>query len=153
MSDIGLFWDDQHGCADGRLLENDLAADEGLETAVLLSLFTDRRAEDSDVLPDGQTSRRGWFGDAVPVTAGDLFGSRLWLLDRAKQTETNRVLAETYAREALQWLVEDKVAASVSVVASYPRKDVLLLAVTITRPGSDPASFRFTRNWDAMGAA
>jgi phage gp46-like protein len=44
---------------DVRLDGGDLSTDDGLETAVLLSLITDRRAEADDVLPDGGTDRRG----------------------------------------------------------------------------------------------
>ena len=84
MSDIGLFWD--RDSADFAIEANDLATDDGLETAVSLSLFTDRRAEDGDALPSGDADRRGWWGDDFPAVDGDRMGSRLWLLARSKQT-------------------------------------------------------------------
>ena len=40
------------------------AEDGGLETAVLMSLFLDRRANDDDELPDGESDPRGYWGDA-----------------------------------------------------------------------------------------
>lgn len=122
-----------------------LAADEGLETAVILSLFTDRLAEPDDRL-DGR-DRRGWWGDSFPVIEGDRIGSRLWLLAREKQTASTLNRAREYAREALQWLVEDGVAAGVQVDAEYPRPGLLALIITITRPDGTTARFRFDNFW------
>lgn len=86
----------------------DLLADGGLESAVMLSLFTGRRV-------DGQ---RGWWGDTVAVVPGDEFGSRLWTLSREVDRPTVlRACAEEYASEALAWLVEDQVAERVDVIA------------------------------------
>jgi len=58
-----------------------LLPEDSLTTTVLLCLFTDRRAEVSDSLPDGGHDQRGWWADsyrARPV------GSRLWLLSLEK---------------------------------------------------------------------
>jgi phage gp46-like protein len=63
LADLALTWDEQQGAADLALIDNDLASDRGLETAVLLSLFTDRRAQPDDVPPSGDPAdRRGWCG-------------------------------------------------------------------------------------------
>ncbi len=151
MSDIGLIWEDFG--ADFAIEANDLAQDDGLETAVLLSLFLDRRAEDGDTLPDGETDRRGWWADAVPVVEGDQIGSRLWLLGRSKQTQDALPRAETYAREALQWMIDDLVTDRIDVTASIPRAGVLGLEVTIYRPTVDPTTFRFSYAWTAQDGA
>lgn len=150
MSDLALTWDG-HG-ADLSIEENDLARDDGLETAVLLSLFTDRRADDGDVLPDGETDRRGWWGDGVPVVEGDRTGSRLWLLGREKQTPATLSRAREYALEALQWLIEDKIAASIDVVATMPGYGGRLLTVTIHRPKSGAVQYEFGYTWAAQEA-
>ncbi|WP_194790119.1 phage GP46 family protein [Pseudomonas sp. UFMG81] len=76
-----------------------------LERAVLISLFSWRRAAPDDPLDDEQ--RHGWWGDSFPDVADDRIGSRLWLLQRVKLTEQTRRDAEFYAREALQWLIDD----------------------------------------------
>lgn len=150
MSDLGLTWDVDSFSADFSIAANDLATDDGLETAMILSLFTDRRAEDGDDLPDGETDRRGWWADAHPVIPSDRFGSRLWLLDRAKQTQETLDLAEAYAREALQWLLDDKVSDRIEITASIPRLDVLGLEVTVYKPQVDPVSYRFNYTWAAQ---
>lgn len=118
-----------------------------LLTALLLSLGADRRAEDDDGIPDGTEDKRGWWGDQFAETEGDKIGSRRWLLDRAKNESNLPALLETYDREALAWLLEDKVArqVDVAVVADGER---LLEDVVIWRPGAeDPATFKFAWVW------
>lgn len=156
MSDIALDWELNALTGDFVLSGNDLQTDDGLRTALVLSLFTDRRAEDGDTLPDGETNRRGWWADspeAAPIAEGDKFGSRLWLLARSKETPDILARAEDYTREALQWLIDDRVATSIAVAATFlsPMRGVSL-AITITRPTTDPANFRFNRTWVAEAA-
>lgn len=152
MSDIGLTWFLEDGGADFTVAANDLVVDDGLETTVFLSLFTDRRAEDGDVLPTGEVYRRGWWGDAFPVVPGDRFGSRLWLLARAKQVPETLVRAEEYAKEALAHLVEDRVAERVEVTAVFERQGVMRLTVPIYRPRVDVVTYRYDYVWAAQAA-
>ena len=124
-----------------------LAEDDGLRTAVLLSLFLDRRAGTQDPLPDaGTPDRRGWVGDALAAVPGDRIGSRLWLLRRAKASEATRLRAEAMAREALAWLVQDGVAERIAVQAELQGSppDRIALAVTLHRGG---AARRFALPW------
>lgn len=128
----------------------------GLETAVVISLFTDRRARPDDVLPDGvDGDRRGWWADAFNQRP---IGSRLWLLAREKQLPVVVARAKEYAQEALAWLVEDNVASRVDVAAEVVRNGVLGLSIEITRTGpagnagnstDGPVSFRFTYVWNS----
>lgn len=148
MADLALRWDGAAAAADLAVLANDLVLDAGLQTAVLLSLFLDRRAEDGDELPAGETDRRGWWADATPVVAGDRIGSRLWLLAREKETKATLERAQKYAREALKWLIEDRVAERLEVTAEFPRTGMLGLTVEVFRPRADPVTFRFDHTWD-----
>lgn len=149
MTDIALERN-RLGSASVVIESNDLKTDEGLRTAVELSLFTDRQAEPEDVLPEPSTNRRGWWADAVPVVAGDKFGCRWWLLSRSKRTPDVLERAVTYAREALQWLIDDRVCERVDVTAEFLTGVAgWAAAVTIHRPGSAPVRFRFDRVWAA----
>lgn len=152
MSDLALRWDGDTLTADLAVEGNDLATAEGLEGAVLLSLFLDRRAPPGAELPDAGSDRRGWWADAVPVSEGDLVGSRLWLLSREKQTEAVRTRAEEYTREALRWLIDDLVAERIDVTAEFPRRGMLRLTIVIHRPKADPVKYRFDHAWAAQGA-
>lgn len=149
MSDIKtIFIDWAHGTdyqPDGLGLQ----IDEGLETAVIISLFTDRRALDDDLLPDHHQDKRGWWGDSFAELNQDLIGSRLWLLGREKQLATVLVRAKEYAEESLKWLIDDQVAEQVTVVASNPREGVLALLVKIYRPEHPVAQYQFNAFWSA----
>lgn len=118
-----------------------IARDDGLRSAVLLSLFLDARARPEDPLPDPRDGdRRGWVGDALSPDAGDRMGSRLWLLSREKQTEGVRVRAEIYAREALAWLVADGLATALDVTATWRSRGLLDLRVRVV-PGPFDETF------------
>jgi phage gp46-like protein len=120
-----------HG--DWSFVAPDLETDDGPHTAVLLSLFTDALAHDDDVLPDidQQGSRRGWWAD-TDAPEGPL-GSRLWLLVREKETEDVRLRAEFYAREALQWMIDDEFADRIDVTATWAERGRLDLHIQIHR--------------------
>lgn len=130
--------------------KGDLISDGGLETAVLISLFTDRRVNDSE-LPEWEEDKRGWFGDTLSDIEGDQYGSKLWTLDRAPLNSTTRTLAEAYARDALSWLLEDGVASDLSVEAYIVNRDRIDLDIAITKPTEKNAVFyRFQLNWDGQ---
>lgn len=142
--DVALVYDADAKAFDLAISGGDLVADDGLETAVLLSLYTDRRALAEDVLPDDGTDRRGWWCDAY---SDRLIGSRLWLLSREKDLESVLRRAEEYASEALAWLIEDAIAEAVEVEAVHLRRGVLQLIVGIQRPASAVVVRRYDYVW------
>lgn len=148
MSDIALTWDG-HGC-DLALDGNDLLLDVGLQTSILISLFSDRRARADDVLPGEDGDRRGWWGDAYPQIEGDQIGSRLWLLSREKEIPETLRRAKEYADEALAWLVIDGIAARVEVATSVPRRGVLGLAVAVYKLDGNIENFQYEFLWGAF---
>jgi phage gp46-like protein len=152
MSDIALVWDNEAGAADVAIVANDLQADDGLETAVFLSLFTDRRAEEGDTLPESGADRRGWWADGVPVVPDDKWGSRLWLLSRAKNEPGTAQRAREYAEEALAWLMEDRVTDRVDVDAAIRADGILLIEVEVYRPGRDVTFYRYDYVWASQEA-
>lgn len=149
--DVKLFFDQtktEHATIDIDPDTFDLYSDAGLENAVLISLFTDKRADDDDELPDvGNDDRRGWWGDAL---RGWKIGSKLWLLAREKCLDTLGTLLEQYSSEALQWLVSDGVAESVSAEASRTSKTEWSVQIKITRPQSKPMEFIYFYNWQGQ---
>ena len=154
LYDAALTFDPLALAADLTIEGGDLAAERDLTTAILLSLFTDARAEASDPLPEGEKNRRGYWADAYAETDGDKFGSKLWLLEREKSLVVVAAKAKKYAEQALEWLKEDGIAQSVGVVAELlplsagqQTKPVLALAVTITKPPDRLITFRFRYVW------
>lgn len=135
---IALDFQADLGTADLVLGPSGLVRDDSLKTAVILSLFTDRRAGPDDAAGN---DRRGWVGDAL-ASDGDRWGSRLWLLRRDKQIEETRRRAIDYAQEALAWLVDDGIAASVAVEAEWIRPTALGLTVSITLTAGSAERYR-----------
>ncbi|CCW29966.1 putative bacteriophage protein [Xenorhabdus nematophila F1] len=128
MNDIALQW--QVNGADIVIDHADILLDNSLSTTVIISLFTDRRALDSDELPAGAgTDRRGWWGDTFNTRS---IGSRLWLLAREKQLSAVLHRAKAYADEALAWLIDDGHVKKIDVTATAPQSGVLLLTVIMT---------------------
>ncbi|MGC6028796.1 phage GP46 family protein [Enterobacter kobei] len=144
MSDIRTLWPGPDGSdADWVVVSGDLQQGNDLQTAIYISLFTDRLARDDDPI-DG-TDRRGWWadtGEEYPI------GSRLWLLRRQKLTVQVAGKAEDYCREALQWLLDDKVVSTVSVQSriAYPR--TLLLGIAWQEPGKAMQSVKYSWVWE-----
>lgn len=147
MVDIALQFQD--GAGDLVMDGQDLAVDEGLETAVLVSLFTDARAAGEE-LPPGHTDNRGWWGDIAAQTDGDEYGSKLWLLAREKSLNSVAVRAEEYARQALQWMLDDGVVSGVEVRAEIQGKDRLGIEIQLRREGGGDLSLRYAYNWQSQ---
>lgn len=135
------------GLFDAVFESNDLSTDEGLQTAVTISLFTDRRVS-ADELPDGQSDQRGWWGDALNEN-NDKIGSKLWILEREKITTEVFEDFKTYCEEALQWMIDDEIAES--VVVTVERIDLYSISVVIeiNRPQDERQRYRFNYLWNA----
>lgn len=128
MVDIALQLDAEGG--DLALESGDLKRDDGLRTAVLLSLFTDRRASDDQ---GGAADRRGWWAD----DSDDRFGSHLWLLGRAKITDETLNQAREYVFGALEWLLADGIAETVNVEAERNGAESIALGIEIVRGSAE----------------
>lgn len=156
MSDVRMLYDaviGQVGYIDIGLKGRDLDGRETLGTAVIMSLFTDRRAEKDDRLPDKNVSRRGWWGDTYPEFDQDFIGSRLWLLHREKQTDETLARAREYVREAVQWLVDDGVASRVDSEVEWVAKEhrgIMGIKIVLHRPDGPREVFKYDYLWDEL---
>lgn len=155
-----LMAQNEQGLFDLPVRKGDLVGDDSLGTEIMVSLFTDVRAE-KDELPPEYSDLRGWWADALLALQGDEqgTGSKLWLLRRQKQMEAVLVRAESYARSALQWLMDEGLASAVNVTAENPVPGTLTLTVSITRASpsvvqrtTDVWKINITENDITMGA-
>jgi len=128
----------------------DLLSGMDLETAIYLSLFTNRRANPEDKIDSDD--RGGWWGDTYLSGTNDKYGSRLWLLNRSKHTQQVLNLARAYALEAVQWLIDDGVAQAVEVDAEAVRNNVLGISVAVVKPNEKVDVFRYEYTWDQLNA-
>lgn len=126
---------------------------EGLRTAIVISLWTDRRVDADVEIPAGDGDRRGWWADEFASVDGDKIGSKLWLLDRSTLSLGVAQRAEQYITEALAWMIEDRVASAVKVSVTTVNPDRIEFEIIVTRPSGDNADFKFAHVWDAERAA
>ncbi len=154
--DIKIFWDNDTQEGDIKMGVSDLERDGGLETAVMLSLYSDRRALDSDDYDND--NKRGWWGDELNID-NDQTGSRLWLLERSKTTQQSLNLAKGYVREALQWMIDDGVCMKIDIVAQrYNRQnparpeigDTLAMQIKIRKFDGTETVMKFNDIWEAQ---
>ncbi len=118
MADLTIEWSEASNRGDLVLAGAALLMGLDLQTAILISLFSDRQAAPGDVIPDGSNDPRGWWGD-------NTIGSRLWLLSRSKQTQDTLQRAYDYIAESLQWLIDDGVVARFDLNCEWVRPSML----------------------------
>ncbi|MFA7257906.1 MAG: phage GP46 family protein [Aeromonas bestiarum] len=145
-----ITWNNETGRGDIEITSAGLRQDDGLATLVLQILFTDARADPSDVLPDGTNDRRGWIGDTF---ADEPWGSKLWLLDRSKLTTDVRNKAVTYAQTALERHLKPDYAKQVVVTGAIPQFQMLQLDIAITRPDGSAMTLSIKQRWEAQANA
>lgn len=136
--------------ADDPVNPGGLGADRQIASAVIISLFTDRRA------PEGWrpevADRRGWWGDGVAPEgeAPEPIGSWLWLLRNEVATPANADLAKGYAQAALAWMLRDGVAVRIDVtsgIIDQPERGLWLNIDIYGRDGQRVFNRRFERLW------
>lgn len=81
--------------------DGDVVKTNSFDTAILLSIFCERRASESEV-PEPQR-RRGWIGNLYGLVE---YGSKLWLLYQARLTINNVNRARGYLEQGLSWMVQ-----------------------------------------------
>jgi phage gp46-like protein len=130
------------------IANGDLVGDDGLETAVLISLFSDKRVSVNEI-PDQTTDRRGYWGDLIADVSGDVWGSKLWIYDRSKLNNPVVAQIEIAVKDALKWLVDDKIAKTIDVEAARADNNFVYFTVKITKPTDSGANI-YGFLWDGQ---
>lgn len=146
MADATISWDTANNRGDWSMSGPLLTTGSDLQTAIIISIFSDRIAQPGDVIPDGSNDPRGWWADdTVPI------GSRLWLLRRAKQTKETLQKAYDYLAEALQWMVDDGVVGRFDISTQWVRTSLLGAQITAYKPdGTLLTTGRYTWAWEGI---
>lgn len=145
-NDVGFF-QTEADCIDFKIVDGDLAADNGLETAVLISLFSDLYVEPAN-LPESIEDPRGWWADSISDPPEDRIGSRLWIFERAKVTNEAAIGMRAAILEALAWLIDDGIAQTVNCVTTIIPNTRIDFEVEIFKPSGEDIPFKFA--WDGQ---
>lgn len=111
----------------------DFAVTQGLDSAMFVSLFSDRRAREDEVADP--LRRRGWIGDLVSEIPGDVHGSGLWFFEQARLDDETRIGLRDESEAALDWMVIERLARTVEVTAtSIPDRRRGEIAIRLGHP-------------------
>jgi phage gp46-like protein len=128
---LALVWSNKRQRADILVENGSLKRDSSLESLTIVSLFTDRRADDSAGVKI-EDDRRGWWGDEVASSEGQQYGSLLWFVSRGNATLEVAERVRRAAKTALVWMVEDGLLKAIDVTAEYDDEKRLILTVLRT---------------------
>lgn len=134
-----------------------LRSKEGLHTAILIQIFTDKRAlPDMPLIDDLNDNPRGWWGDSIGLDAsrGETeIGSWLWTLQRSELTDQTAQRAADYVQDCLQPLIDQGAVARFEIATTINRS-IGLLGIDIkafSRDGSKVYSQEFQVLWEQIG--
>lgn len=96
---------------------------DGLESTIVVSLFTDARAPENIV--SDAIRRRGWVGNILNENLQEI-GSLLWLLDQSRLTTLDINEARIHALNSLQILIDRNIVNGISVEVTKTEIDVLI---------------------------
>jgi phage gp46-like protein len=139
---------DTFGNFDVTLENGDLKGENGFDTAIWVSLFTDARAPESKVtIPE---NRRGWIGNLVSPVENRELGGLLWLAEQRRLTQDTLNEIIDYARKSLQWFVEDEIAVNIEVTGVIVPKQGIRLQIDIEAPSGNTKT-HYVPLWELTG--
>lgn len=125
--------------------DGDIVTADFFDTAILMSIFCERRATPSEV-PESER-RRGWIGNES--TPGFEIGSKLWLYYQARVTRSILSGLESVILAGLQWMIDDGIAESIEVNAELSGGRVVV-DIPTKRPSSK-VERRYYDLWENTG--
>lgn len=124
----------------------DILTEDFFDTAILMSLFCERRAIASEM--PASHLRRGWIGNES--TPGFEIGSKLWLFEQSRLTRATLNGINSVIKEGLRWMIDDGFALGVVVTSMLSQNNSIAVEVTITRPNSKVEK-RYFDLWENTG--
>lgn len=123
-----------------------LVDDDGLETVVTTSLFTDALAT-QDELTKYKLPQRGYWFDAYDADPNLNTGSKLWLLEGQTISDDTLSFAKSACDDALAWMVAEGAASKVENTVARLGDDGIAGETVIYQPTNPRSPYRIT--WEA----
>lgn len=124
---------DENGLYVLDIKNGDLAVVDGLETAMLVSLFTNARLDES--IRSNPMQRSGWVGNIQTAKTKRQLGGQCWTLENERITTYYLAQAKEKSRRAHDWMINDGVARHVVTNASAKGQSVNIGVVYTGRDG------------------
>ena len=99
-------------------------AENNLESAILISLFTDSYVESDEAKNYGKKEGGGWFGESN-------IGSKIWLIADRKINNETFSQAVAFAEQSLQWLIDDGIADLIEVETAVSQINRINLTISL----------------------
>ena len=106
----------------------DLKATFDLKTAVLMSVFCEKRADELQTIDN----KRGHYANQFNLVSGYEVGSFYWLYtEQSKVSEDNKEDLQDTIKEGLQWLIDDNLLTEIDCNISIENNNYLINISTI----------------------
>ena len=150
MQDI-LIKKDNNNLYDISFENGDFKLTDGLDTAIVLSFFTDGRADSSEV--SEPILRRGWIGNEQNENEDDYFGSKLWLLDQARINDETSNRSTSFSQDALSWMLDSGYVTKLNIDSEIINKDKIRINIVFTTTNNKTESRQYDlwKNTDLEG--
>ena len=125
--DLALSKDATTSLFDISLVNGDFTLVDSFDTSITVALFADERADASEV-PAAEL-RRGWWGNQFGDDPLFQLGSKIWLIEQARSNQDTLNSAIDFAKNSLQWLIDDDHAENIEVTGEQTPTGITL-AVT-----------------------
>ena len=136
------------GRFDIEIEDGDIIGLDGFDTHLIISLFTDARASEAQVVRP--QDRRGWPGNLVSPVDGRQLGSFLWLSEQRRLTQDTVNEYVDSAGKALSWMIEDGIAKNIDVKGEIEAPNGISLTIIITAPDGR-TSTHYVPLWEVTG--
>lgn len=123
----------------------DLIETKELLNQLIISLFTQKQATPEELKLYGFDENKGWWADALNASN---IGSKFWLLSRSKNTKTLSQKIESFTRDALEWMIAEKLILSIEVSVKKTNNSFYFIEINLY--DLDNNLIRFTSNFDAV---
>lgn len=150
--DIRFVLDSLLGFGDVIPADRDVERDAGLETAITLTLGSDKRVDDTEnKFPDDDNYHGGWCLDILSEFPGDQIGWMGWLLRRSKATNSVVADCHEYLLDGFQWMLDDGIISEFFAIVTRENykgfSDILKMQLKFVRPKGDNISYTYYYNW------
>jgi phage gp46-like protein len=126
----------------------DFVIDESFDSDIIVSLFCDRRADQSEI--SQPEFRGGWFGDVVTTLQNYQIGSKLWLTYQSRFNQDTETKMQTYVQSCLSWITELGYAQRVQVSVNRQGIEEMIIDIKIyvTEDEVEKFSYKIWKNSD-----
>lgn len=121
---------------------------DGFETAILVSLFTNARRDESDI--SNPLNRGGWIGNWRTAKRPRELGGLCWTVEHERLTREVLNIARENAKNALAWMIDDGLCRNVEVMTEPQNQSKIQYNIAIT--SRDGIKYDYIYLWDKTDA-